>query len=324
MAIIWCNVAPSVNGGGPSVFAHRIITALNKMGHKVISDKPQRADVALCIINTSKAIGRAKRVVLRIDGIFNKLYNEKFNRAIRPDMIGLHNELKRDVPLVDHMVYQSQWSKDRIDDEIVVRDKDYSIIHNAVDPAIFQSVKKDNSVLNLIHVGRMRDDYLMKMLIGVYDEVIKRGRKTKLILVGGMDGPCANVYKANRKGKNIVHMAAVPNHKLARVYAQGHIFLDARQGASSNNVVAESQACGLPVITPQWGGSQEMVVNKQTGMVVESGKWDYDNAYIQKLTDGVEYVMDNYSAMSLAARQHALDNLTVDQMVKKYIKVLGI
>lgn len=322
MSLIWCNVSPSVHGGGPSVFVHKFVLGAAKKGHKVIFDKVQRADVALCVINSNKVLGKAKKIVLRIDGIYNKLYNEKFGRAVRGDMVALHKELAKNIPLVDHVVYQSQWSKDRIDDEIVVRNKNYSIIHNAVDTNIFRPIKKDNSVLNLIHVGRIRDAYIIEVLVGVYKEVVRRGRKTNLILVGNMDGPSSNVYKKYKRDGGIIHIGPIPNNKLSSAYAKGHIFLDVRQGASSNNVVAESQACGNPVVTPSWGGSKEMVSHKKTGVIVDGGKWDYDQKYVQNISNAVEYIMDNYVFMSKEARQFAIEELTVDKMVDKYLAVM--
>jgi glycosyltransferase involved in cell wall biosynthesis len=328
MSVVWCNVRPSPHGGGPTIWSFRMTNELQKRGHKVIFEKPQRSDFALCVINTEKVLSQVNRsktkVILRIDGIYNRIYNQKFNRAIRPDMVSLHNDLKRDIPLVDHVVYQSQWSKDRIDDEIVIRNSDYSIIHNGVDTNLFRPIKKSNEVFSLMHVGRMRDAYLMEMLIGTYLEVKRRGRKTKLILVGGMDAGCSKVYGQYKNDPGIIHLGAFPNHQLAQAYGKGHIFLDVRCGASCNQVVPESQACGLPVITPSWGGSCEMVVHKKTGMIVESGMWDYDQKYISNLSDGVEYAMDNYTIMSNEARRHACQNLNLDIMTSRYLKAMGV
>ena len=98
MAIIWCNVAPSVSGGGPSVWAYKMFKGLKERGHKVIFSNPQNSDIALCVINVGKAIKQIDRnktkIMLRSNGIYNKLYNEKFDRKIRPDMTALHNDLK--------------------------------------------------------------------------------------------------------------------------------------------------------------------------------------------------------------------------------------
>jgi len=330
MAVIYYNIKGTLSGGGPSVHVARMTQALQSKGHKIIYDKPQNANVAVCIINTGAVLRKARknggktRVILRIDGIYNKLYNTKFNRAIRPDMQALHAELKRDIPLVDHMVYQSEWSRDRIWDEIVKVDRNYSIIHNGVDTNLFKPFNKqlDKSV-TLIHVGKMRDAYLMEMLVGTYIEVKNRGVNVKLLLVGTMDGGCQQVFNKHKSDSNIKHMGNFVNNQLTQVYNMGDIFLDVRQGSSCNNVVSEAQACGLPVITPSWGGSCEMIVDKKTGIIVDGGQWDYDQKYIFKLSDAVEEIMPDIGNFKSRSRVHAIKNLSITTMVDKYIKIIN-
>jgi glycosyltransferase involved in cell wall biosynthesis len=323
--LIYFNIQGSQSGGGPSVFVHKAGTEFARKGHSVTYKRTPNVDVALCIINTGnilRKVGKNTKVVLRIDGIYNKLYNEKFNRAIRPDMTALHNELKRDLPLVNHTVYQSAWSRDRIWDEIVKVDKNYSVINNGVDVKLFKpnNTRAKDKFINLIHVGKMRDAYLMEMLVGTYKEVQKRGHNVKLLLVGTMDGACHRVLNKHMPDQNIKHVGNFLNNQLTNVYNMGDIFLDVRQGASCNNVVAEAQACGLPVVTPSWGGSCEMVKDTETGIVVDGGKWDYDQNYISGLASAVEKIIPSLSEFKTKARIHAVKNLSIETMIDKYLK----
>ena len=328
MATIYYNVRGSFKAGGPSVHVARMAGGLGKKGHGVIYDNPRLADVAMCIINTGKILRKIDRnktkAILRIDGIYNKLYNEKFSRKIRPDMTALHAELQRDIPLVDHTVYQSEWSRDRIWDEIIEVDRDYSIIHNGVDIKLFKPIPQPkDDALKLMHVGLMRDAYLMEMLVGVYKELKRRGHNTKLLLCGSMDGGCSKVFKAN-KDSGMIHTGHIKNTQMAAQYSKGDIYLDARQGASCNNTVAEAQACGLPVITPAWGGSCEMVKAGITGAIVDGGKWDYDERYIQAMADAAEFIESDLKDFKKQARTHAVAELTVDKMIEKYLKIMGV
>lgn len=328
MATIYYSVPGSFGGGGPSVHVARMTQELKKRKHTIIFDKPQRSDVVVAIINVGNLINKINRdktrIILRIDGIYDSVYNEKFNRKIRPDMIALHEDLKKNIPLVDWVCYQSQWSKDRIDDEIIVRDNNFSIVNNGCDTNLFKPLprKKDN-IIKLIHCGRMRDAYLMEMLIGTYLEV-KKNYNTQLFLIGGMDSGCAGVYKKYSTDKNIIKLGSFSNTQLTKAYNMGDIFLDARQGASSNNVVAEAQACGIPVVTPAWGGSQEMVLDGKTGSVVESGQWDYDQKYIDNLAAGVQKIIPDLEQYKFRSRQHAINNLSVEKMVQKYLAAMKL
>jgi glycosyltransferase involved in cell wall biosynthesis len=328
MATIYYSIPPSFNAGGPSVHVAKMAVGLTKRGHKVIYDKPNRSAVAVCVINSGnifRKVNRSKtRVILRIDGIYNQLYNEKFNRKIRPDMTALHEELRRTIPLFDHIVYQSQWSKTQIDNEILPRNNNYSIIHNGVDPKIFKPYpNKKDGFIKLGHIGFMRDAYLMETLVGVYKELKKRGHKVKLLLCGSMDGGCAKVFKAN-KDQNTIHSSHIKNTKLAPKYCEADIYLNVRMGCSSNNVVSEAQACGLSCITPSWGGDCEMVVDGKTGVVVDGGKWDYNQKYINNLADAVEKIIPDLNGFKLRALKHARKNLNTDIMIDKYLKAMGL
>jgi glycosyltransferase involved in cell wall biosynthesis len=330
MAKIYYSVQGSFGGGGPSVHVARMAQELSKKGHTVLFDKAHQADVAVAIINVGKLLERVDRsktkVLLRCDGIYNLLYNEKFNRAIRPDMEALHADLQKNIPLVDHVVFQSSWSRDRVFDEIVKIDTNCSIINNGCDTNLFIPPKNAiyDGFIKLISVGKMRDAYFMEMLIGTYLEVKRRGYNARLILVGTMDAACSAVYNKYAGDMNIKHGGNFVNTNLTAAYNMGDIFLDVRQGSSSNNVVPEAQACGLPVITPSWGGDCEMIVDGKSGIVVDGGKWDYDARYISNLTDAVEKVNANLPEFKKSARQNAIDNLSTETMVQKYLKAMGL
>ena len=329
MTTICFNHRGSTAGGGPVTFIYKTAAELTKRGYKISYDKPQLADAAICIIETGKFRRYCKdsktKLLLRIDGIYNKEYNEKFNRAIRPDMTALHSKLLTDIPNVHHVVYQSSWSKERIDDEIVKRpDNNWSIIHNGVNTEVFKPLDlPKEGFINLMHVGKMRDYYLMEALVGVYNILKKRGHKVRLNLVGSMDGQCVKVLSAYKGDPNIRHLGESKNTKLSAKFGQGDVFLGVRQGSSSDNVIAESQACGLPVVIPEWGGNKDMVVDGHSGVIVPSGHWDYTPEYHERLADGVERILPDLDGFKRRARQHAVANLSIEKMVDKYLTALG-
>lgn len=331
MATIYFNVAGDQGGGGPSVFVYKTAKALAAKGHAVIYSNPAKADIAFCIIETGKVLRQIDKTrtktIVRIDGIYCKDYwTGKPGRVWRPDMTALHNKLKVDIPAVDLVVYQSQWSRDRIEDEIVKRPNKWSIIHNGVDLNLFKPLPRLNDgCINIFHVGKMRNDYLMESLIGTYNELKKRGHKIRLILAGNMDGECQNVYNKYKADSNIKHIGSFPNTKLSQAYAMGDLFLAPRMGSSCDNVIGEAQACGLPVVVPAWGGNQEMVQDGNNGIVVDSGgKWNYGTDYISKLADGVEKLIPDLNGFKKRAREYAVANLSIESMIEKYLKAMEL
>jgi glycosyltransferase involved in cell wall biosynthesis len=328
---IYLSVNGALSGGGPNIFSYKFATEMAKRGHKIIYDNPQNSDVALCIINTGKIVRKTNpnktKVFLRIDGIYNKVYNEKFNRAVEGHMVALHNELARDIPLIHHTIFQSSWSKDRIFEEIVKIDdpSKYSIIHNGANVNIFKPIPRQNDgFINLLHIGSMRNGYFMETLIGVYEELKCRNKKIRLVLVGNMDKECLLVYNKYRGDVGIRHLGAFPNDQLTQAYAQGDIFLSARIGSSCDNTVPEAQSCGLPVICASYSGNAEMVINNETGIVVESGEWDYGNTYNNNIADAIEKIIPNLDDFKKRSREHAVKSLSIEVMINKYIKTMGL
>jgi len=61
----------------------------------------------------------------------------------------------------------------------------------------------------------------------------------------------------------------------------------------------EALALGMPVLAWCWGNTPALIQHKVTGYIVEPGN-------IEGSREGVEYILDNYEAMSRAARQSAL------------------
>lgn len=329
MAIIYMNIKGSNGGGGPSVFAYKMSSALIKEGHNVIYNNPDRSDVALCIIESGKVLGRVDRsktrVAVRLDGAYFKEYwHGGPGREWRSDMTALHKAIVRDVACVDVMIYQSNFSKKLIDDEIARRDDNFAIIHNGVDTSLFKPYPTKSTKTRLIHVGLMRNGYIMESLMGVYNELKKRGHDVSITLVGSMDGECKKVFSQYRQDPDIRHIPSVPNSKLPALYGTGDIYLGPRQGSSSDNVIAEAQSCGLPVIIPSWGGNKDMVKDGVSGIVVPSVHWDYTEQYWCGMADGVEKVMEDLDGFKTQARNHAVANLDIRTMVDKYLKAAGV
>jgi glycosyltransferase involved in cell wall biosynthesis len=285
----------------------------------VIYENPQNSNVALCIINTGSILKKVRsetKVLLRLDGIFNKEYNKKFNRPINSDMSALHEELKRDIPHV-HTIFQSEWSKNRVFEEIVTTDN-YSIIHNGCDTNYFRpAIRKSDGYTNLLAVGKMRNGYFMDALIGTYRELKKKKQKIRLLLAGSMDKECQDVYNKYRD-EGILSLGSTPNNELQQIYSQADIFLAPRQGSSSDNVISEAQSCGLPVICAAWSGNAEMVT-EQTGRIVDGGHWDYGDLYNQKLAAAIEEVLGDLQGFKTRARKHAEKQLSLEVMVDKYL-----
>jgi glycosyltransferase involved in cell wall biosynthesis len=322
--IVYFNQPGSLTGGGPSVWIHKAAKELVRRGHRVLYDNPDRADWAVAIIETGKLRrNKSLRILLRTDGIYNAEYNKLFNRAIRPDMTALHDKLKSDVPAVECVVYQSSWSRARMEEEIAIRTLPASVIHNGTDIEAFRPASRvADGCLNLLHVGKMRDGYLMRTLVAAYRE-LKQHTKCQLLLAGNMDAECKAEYKQAAE-EGIRYLGPFSNDKLPDVYRLGDVFLGVRQGSSSDNVISEAQASGVPVVVPSWGGNVDMVKHEGSGMIVQTGHWAYDEDYARSIASAAHTISTDLRGFKQRAREHAVRSLSVATMIDKYLQAMGV
>jgi glycosyltransferase involved in cell wall biosynthesis len=324
MKTIYLSEESHLSGGGPNIFCYKFSSEIKKRGYNVIYDNPNLADVAVCINKTDKIIGKIDKnktkVILRIGGIYNKYYN----RLDEEKLIELYSQLKRDLSYVDKVVFLSHWSKDTVLEEIDEINNDKCVaIHNGVDLNIFKPIPRQNDgFINLLNIGNMRNGYFMEALVGAYKELNNRGIKVRLNLVGSMDKECRDVLR-NFNDPGIGLVGASPNDKLSQVYSQGDIFLSVRVGGTGDNTVIEAQSCGLPVVCASYSGNGELIVDGETGFVVESGKCEYGKKYNNNIADAVEKIIIDLDCFKKRSREHAVRTSSVETMANEYLRVMN-
>src|SRR5690606_21578677 len=84
--------------------------------------------------------------------------------------------------------------------------------------------------------------------------------------------------------------------------------------------IVEAQACGLPVVAFESGGVPEVLINGETGFLVEDRN-------VQEMTEKVEMLKEDtalYAAMSQKARKHALLNFDNYKLIRQYIDLYSL
>lgn len=334
MAKIFMNLKGSLTSGGPTVAAARLAKGFTQFGHKVVYNDFKGTDWALCIIESGKVLRKRKnknpKVAVRLDGFYMRDYwhNKTPDRQWRPDMDALHNAIKRDVAQAELMVYQSSFSKKMIDLELAKRDRDFVIINNGVDTKRFKpkvsKKTKDDTTIRLFHHGIIRNDYIIEGLLEVYEELKARGHEVEITIVGSMTGQCKKIYEPFNKDPMVKWLGPIQNSILPDAFVCDSIGVYNRQGSSNDNCVVEALASGCPVIIPSFGGNADLITNEQEGIIVDSDKWDYGTEYSKRIADAAEKIMLDLGGYKMRSRKHAVKNLSIDVMVKKYMAAMKI
>jgi glycosyltransferase involved in cell wall biosynthesis len=155
--------------------------------------------------------------------------------------------------------------------------KEKLIIHPwGVNTTLFHPGKKNgffstnfeikDSDIKLLYVGRVSYEKNLRVFEGMMREIKQARDDVHLIIVG--EGPCLPELQAVLEGLPVTFTGYLRGESLSQAYASSDIFVFPSTIETMGNVVIEAQACGVPVIVTDKGGSRENMIDKKTGFIV--------------------------------------------------------
>lgn len=144
-----------------------------------------------------------------------------------------------------------------------------------VDLSIFKQDPqlKEDDVVTIGTVKALSDKYGIADLIKAFAKVHGEVSNTKLLIVG--DGPQRKEYEQLAEELHISDVTTftgrVPNHEVPNFINKMNIFaVPSTEDSESFGVAAvEAMACGVPVVVSNVGGLPEVVIDGETGLIVE-------------------------------------------------------
>lgn len=152
----------------------------------------------------------------------------------------------------DVVIFQSQWSYQEACKRGFSKKKKYTIIHNAVDPAIFypsQSVSRDNShKIRLIYTSWSANTNKGFSYLSFLDTCLDF-EKFDMTFIG--NSPV--------KFKNIKMIAPLSSSELATVLRESDIYISPTKDDACSNAIIEALTSRVPVIALNSGANPELV-----------------------------------------------------------------
>lgn len=193
----------------------------------------------------------------------------------------------------------------------------FEVIYNGVDTDVFiPAGKKEESRTKLFsHISCFDDG--AKNISGLVNTIFKLGKTRqdfKLYLVGeGPDKAKIEALSASLglTGKFIIFTGLLEGKQLVEMYQKSMFTVLFSNYENMPVVIAESFACGIPVIATKAGGIPE-VVNETNGVLVEPGNED-------ELLNALAYMLDNaFGFNTNDIRQFALKNVGKASFLIRY------
>lgn len=261
---------------GKSFFCERLSIALRDLGVKITKNINKKHDISLNIVFLEKTSIKAKSI-MRLDGIWHnsKQQYKKQNKGI-----------SKNIQRADGVVYQTKFCKDAADRYLKKTDAPYDIIFNGanLDYHIDISPAKRNSKIDnyFIAYSRWRPHKRLRDSIKCF---LRANIDRSCLLVAGDISKCGNadiIKKYFRKEPNVKYLGNLKQKELTSYLKICDASIHLSWIDWCPNSVVEAIAAGVPVITNNIGGTQELV-SPGGGIVCNiDDPWDFKPCALYK------------------------------------------
>lgn len=215
----------------------------------------------------------------------------------------------------DRIICQSEESKNYFNKKIrkkikVINNPIY--ISEEVGSALLE--KKENEIVT---VGRLEKEKNQRFLIKVFSEFLKIYPNYKLIIYGeGKERKNLENYIRFLEIEDKVKLPGTTKD-IHRKIKKSKIFILTSDYEGMPNALLEAMSLGLPCITTKVSGIQEIVKNKNNGIIVKNNSQEI-------LKEIIKIIENNNYAYSLGYEATKIyENLNEEKIAKKWLEVLN-
>jgi glycosyltransferase involved in cell wall biosynthesis len=198
--------------------------------------------------------------------------------------------------------------------------KNNKVIYSGIDMSkfVFKTRKGVNSPIKIITPGRISPEKGTIDAVYFLSKVKEENIPVKLTLIGKKYSPAyyqetiREICKRNLQNK--IQILPMVNHdNLAKLYQESDVcFFPSYQKYGLSRVPLEAMASGCLVITYGNEGSNEIIKNKENGMIIEEGNIAAGAAVLQEILESPPM----YQSIIHAARQTIEENHSLDTYIK--------
>lgn len=152
-------------------------------------------------------------------------------------------------------------------------------------PELFQQ----NTICRLVVIGTIRESKgQLDAVRAVIELVNHRNRQVELVMVGHADAPYRDDLEQLAKDNGVDHRIRILPYQddVQRILKQADIVLVCSRMEAFGRVILESMLSGKPIIGTNSGGTPELIVEGETGLLYETGN-------VSQLVDQIENLIDD-------------------------------
>ncbi len=322
---------------GPANFQKRLELGLSTRGVQITYDLSDRPYDGLMVIGATRNLAglfRIRRagipIIQRLDGMnwIHRRVHTGWKHFLRAEVNNLLLcFIRRN--LAHYVVYQSHFAQtwwERVHGKTPVES---SVIYNGVPLDIFTPEGEEqpptDRVIVLMVEGNLSGGYEVGVALGVdlvrgiQDRIPQR---VELHIAGNASREIRARW--DMEGAPFIQwLGLVSPEQIPRLDRSAHVLYSGDPNPACPNAVIEAMACGLPVAAFETGALPEMVT-RDAGKLVEYGgdPWRLEQPNVEALVAATLEVVDHQDRYRAGARERALEQFGLDDMVEGYLAVI--
>jgi glycosyltransferase involved in cell wall biosynthesis len=178
--------------------------------------------------------------------------------------------------------------------------------------------------LVLLYVGRLDREKSVGRILAAFDRVAGTVPRARLVLVGHGTEAAALRHQAHMlsAGQRVSFLGVRAHHALAECYRAADLFVFASETETQGLVLAEAAACGVPAVSVNGPGCDEVVRDGETGVLTKPDSAALSEVIIGLLVDGERRLRMGERARAVAEREFDV-RLQIDRTLAVYEAALA-
>ena len=164
-------------------------------------------------------------------------------------------------------------------------------------------VERNLDTIRIINVGRFTATKNQQFLVDVTQELIKRGRRVEVVMLG--KGEEHENVKAKVTANNLEQIISMPGAKanMADYYAAANVYVHVCRHEPFGLVLLEAMASGLPVVSLDGRGNRSLIEQGENGYMLQSeDPVAFADAIEKVLRDKAAYLAMSAKALAFAKK----------------------
>jgi glycosyltransferase involved in cell wall biosynthesis len=259
---------------------------------------------------------RGAPIVVNQDGVaypgFAGDRTDELNRPLRDALLA-----------ADHVLYQSDFSKESADLFLGEPTGSSEVLYNAVDVEHFSpSLQQPAGGPVLLLGGDQTQAYRLELALRTLAALASRHPGARLIVSGRLVSRADDLLDELELRDRVHFVGEYAQNEAPALFRRAHLLLHTKVKDPCPTLVVEAMACGLPVVHPASGGTVELVGDVAGVGVPHPEGWDRDEPPLpEALADAVDRVLADLPRYSAAARARAVERFSLGPWLERHAEI---